>query len=226
MIVYHGSQEIVELPVYGKGKIENDYGRGFYCTESAELAKEWACPILKDGFSNQYELDINDLKVLDLNGEGFHILNWLALLLQNRKFDISKNKTLAIRGREYILENFLPDISGYDIIKGYRADDRYFAYAKDFIQGGIPVRTLAGAMRLGELGEQIVLVSAKSFQKIHFIKVEQVDSGIYHNRKTNRENRANEAFNVMHNETVPLENDLYILDIIRQGVKNDDSRLR
>jgi len=226
MIVYHGSQEIVELPIYGKGKIENDYGRGFYCTESAELAKEWACPILKDGFSNQYELDIDGLKVLDLNGEGFHILNWLALLLQNRKFDISKNKTLAVQGREYILENFLPDISGYDIIKGYRADDRYFAYAKDFIQGGIPVRTLADAMRLGELGEQIVLVSAKSFQKIHFIKAEQVDSGIYHNRKTDRENRANEAFNVMHNETVPLENDLYILDIIRQGVKNDDSRLR
>lgn len=42
MILYHGSREIVEHPLYGKGSENNDYGQGFYCTESMELAKEWA----------------------------------------------------------------------------------------------------------------------------------------------------------------------------------------
>ena len=43
MILYHGSDSIVKSPEYGKGKFYNDYGRGFYCTENKELAKEWAC---------------------------------------------------------------------------------------------------------------------------------------------------------------------------------------
>ena len=29
IIVYHGSPEIVEKPIYGKGKSYNDYGKGF-----------------------------------------------------------------------------------------------------------------------------------------------------------------------------------------------------
>ena len=80
MILYHGSPEIVEVPAYGLGSEKNDYGRGFYCTESVELAKEWACPTVKDGFANMYEFDISSLNVLYLNKKGYHILNWIALL--------------------------------------------------------------------------------------------------------------------------------------------------
>ena len=56
LILYHGSPEIIQSPVYGKGKINNDYGRGFYCTEHLELAKEWACTEGTDGYVNQYEV--------------------------------------------------------------------------------------------------------------------------------------------------------------------------
>ena len=48
--IYHGSQQIVEVPKYGVGKTYNDYGQGFYCTENIELAKEWACPVKNDGY--------------------------------------------------------------------------------------------------------------------------------------------------------------------------------
>ena len=39
--IYHGSEQIVEVPTFGKGKKNNDFGLGFYCTESDDLAKEW-----------------------------------------------------------------------------------------------------------------------------------------------------------------------------------------
>ena len=39
--LYHGSSRIIEKPVFGYGKPYNDYGLGFYCTESLEMAKEW-----------------------------------------------------------------------------------------------------------------------------------------------------------------------------------------
>lgn len=226
MHLYHGSQRIVEQPVYGFGKPENDYGLGFYCTESKELAKEWACPINTDGYANEYELDLDGLKVLNLNTDKYHILNWLALLLKNRKFDLSQNKTLGIRGRQYIIENFLPDISGYDVIIGYRADDRYFAFAKDFIQGGLSLNQLANSMRLGDLGEQVVLISPKAFEQIKFIGYEISDSSIYYMKKIERESRANDAFNRMHESESFNENDLYIIDILREEVKTDDPRLR
>lgn len=226
MLLYHGSQNIVEQPVYGLGKPENDYGLGFYCTASKELAKEWACPINNNGYANEYELNRDGLKVLNLNTENYNILNWLALLLKNRKFDLSKNKTLGIRGRQYIIENFLPDISGYDVIIGYRADDRYFAFAKDFIQGGLSLGQLARSMRLGELGEQIVLISPKAFEHIKFLRYEISDSSIYYSKKIERENRANDAFNKIHDSDNFDESDLYIIDILREEVKSDDPRLR
>lgn len=39
--LYHISHEIVEIPIYSKDSQTSDYGRGFYFTETLELAKEW-----------------------------------------------------------------------------------------------------------------------------------------------------------------------------------------
>lgn len=40
--LWHGSSHVIKHPEYGLVKPNNDYGRGFYCTRSVELAKEWA----------------------------------------------------------------------------------------------------------------------------------------------------------------------------------------
>lgn len=42
LILYHGTPNKEVVPVYGGGNDRHDYGRGFYLTESIELAKEWA----------------------------------------------------------------------------------------------------------------------------------------------------------------------------------------
>lgn len=67
MKIFHGSKKIIEKQQFGVGKIHNDYGRGFYCTESLEIAKEWECDYLEGGFANVYELDCEELKILNLN---------------------------------------------------------------------------------------------------------------------------------------------------------------
>ena len=41
LTIYHGSQKLIQQPVYGAGNVRNDYGLGFYCTENVDLAKEW-----------------------------------------------------------------------------------------------------------------------------------------------------------------------------------------
>ena len=104
-IIYHGSKDRIENPVFGGGKIYNDYGRGFYCTEQCDMAKEWAVSLHHDGFVNAYRLDLSGLRVLNLNDSDFCILHWLAILLDNRKFDT--NAPLAVEAKDYLLEHFL-----------------------------------------------------------------------------------------------------------------------
>jgi len=224
MLLYHGSPTIVKKPVFGFGSEKNDYGRGFYCTESIELAKEWACPTVQDGFANKYEFDISELKVMYLNKDGYNILNWIAVLLNNRIFP--KRSPVSRQASEYILTEFLPDISGYDVIWGYRADDSYFSYAKDFLNNTISVNQLSQAMKLGELGEQIVLMSEQAFDNIRFVEYEIADGSMYNPRRMQREERAKRAYLDSHGADFNIaDDDLFVLDILRERVKNDDPRL-
>ena len=83
--IYHGSKQIVEIPTFGLGRKNNDFGLGFYCTESNDLAKEWAVSSLRDGFSNRYTLDTEYLNTLNLNSPNYSILNWIAILVEQEE---------------------------------------------------------------------------------------------------------------------------------------------
>lgn len=223
LTIYHGSPKIIERPTYGLGNPFNDYGLGFYCTESIELAKEWACSTESDGFANRYELDMTDLSVLSLTGGDYHILNWLAVLLENRRFRISGN--IAKQARDYIAENFSVDYKAYDVIKGYRADDSYFSFASSFLNNTISLSQLERAMLLGKLGEQIVLKSQEAFNRITFMEAVTTPREIYLPKKMARDTTARADFQKEKSrETVLSEK--YVLDIIREGWKNDDQRLQ
>lgn len=221
-IIYHGSNHIIEKPEYGLGRLKNDYGQGFYCTEHIELAKEWACLEQVDGVVNKYELDMKGLTILNLSSPNYHILNWLAILLENRIFDLSF--AADKRAREYILNNFLPNYKDYDVIVGHRADDSYFLFARAFLSNDISLEQLKMAMRLGELGEQYCLKSKKAFSQIKFIESYIVDSDKYYFLRKKRDEKARNDHK-KHAEEDDI-NGVYIRDIIRGEWKNDDERLR
>ena len=219
MILYHGSQYIIEHPLFGYGNQANDYGKGFYCTESIDLAKEWACLKNHDGFANKYHLPENGLTFVNLNGPEYNILNWIAVLIENRTF-WSKN-SLSDEAKRYIHDTFLPDLSGYDVIRGYRADDSYFSFAKAFVSNTISVQQLSAAMRLGNLGEQIVLVSQKAFNEIEFIEAVSAKKEKYFLLAEARDKEARSSYRRLAQETDHM-NDLFIVDIMRRGMTNDD----
>ena len=213
-IIYHGSISVIEKPIFGAGKPYNDYGLGFYCTESLELAKEWACVDNQtNGFANKYELDLTGLKVLNLSDEKYSILNWMAILVKFRSFDTTAE--VSRRAKEFLIKNYYIDVAQYDVVIGYRADDSYFRFAKDFLNNTISVQKLAKAMQLGELGLQIVLISEKAFNSIHFISSEPVDHQIYYTKRFARDRSAREAYTS--SSTASFENEEFISDIMRRG---------
>ena len=165
--LYHGSPERVEQPLLAKGKLTNDYGQGFYCTENLELAKEWASAGNNNGVANCYELDTDGLEILNLSAPQYNILHWLALLMKYRTIRLST--PIMKQAHFFLMEHYLLDINQYDVIIGYRADDSYFSFARAFVSNEISLHQLSRAMKLGELGEQFVLKSQKAFDKIRFV---------------------------------------------------------
>ena len=155
--IYHGSEKIIEKPVFGEGKKHNDFGPGFYCTENEDLAKEWAVTKNRNGYVNIYSLNTECLNILYLNSEQYTILNWIATLVNNRVFTL--NNPVTNRARRYIIDNFSVNVNAYN---------------------AITIEQLSLAMKLGKLGEQIVLKSRLSFEQLSFVNYREAESELYY----------------------------------------------
>lgn len=221
--LYHGSSHVVMRPSLAAGRPRNDYGRGFYTTRERDMAGEWACRRGRDGFVNAYTLWADGLAVLDLLDGTHSILAWVALLLEHRSFDL-RLPTAAL-ARERLVQRFCPDLSGVDVVVGYRADDSYFSYVRSFVENALPLSALEEALYLGDLGEQTVLVSGKAFSQLAFEGYEIASAERFYPRQLDRDERARLGYLDLLERQKPSLDDLFVLDILREEMTPDDARL-
>ena len=216
--LYHGSINIVDKPEFGKGNKHNDYGLGFYCTTIESLAKEWAGKAGRYSYVNKYYLRDDNLKILDLTQPPYNnVLNWVALLLHNR--ELNENiKTNYPRELKFIEDHYLIDVSNYDIVIGYRADDSYFEFPLSFVRSEITLSTLEKVFQAGELGKQYVLVSQKAFSKIRFDSYYQIEG----TERDDYYKRVNKAKNVFKEYIIQdrYSKDIKLRDLINEDKKN------
>ena len=219
IILYHGSEKIIEKPSVAGGRKNNDYGQGFYCTRHIELAKEWAVDRDRDGFVNEYEFEPAGLNILNLNDDKYSILYWITILLEHREAKL--NTPVSKDGYDFLKKNYHIDISEYDVITGYRADDSYYSFARAFTSNQISIGQLTDAMYLGELGQQYFLQSKKAFSKIKYRKSLPADFSDYYPLKSARDSRARSEYQRL---TSSFDNGgTYILDMIREADSNGTS---
>ena len=128
--------------------------------------------------------------------------------------------------REYIVNNFFVDLTDVDIIIGYRADDSYFSFAESFVQNGLSLLSLNQALRLGKLGEQTVLISEKAFLNLEFEGAEPADKTIYYPKFITRDFNARETYRKELRNNRSYKDDIFVLDILREEMKQDDSRIQ
>lgn len=222
--ILHGTDHIIERPDISLGNPHNDYGRGFYCTKLDEMAREWACKKNTDGFVNIYEFDMEGLKVLNLLDGKHSVLNWIALLLKYRTFKL--NSEIAIDAREYMIEHYSVDLTEYDVVIGYRADDSYFQYAESFVSNALPLQSLNKALKLGRLGEQTAVISEKGFNRLKFIDAYAVDKTVYYPMFLDRDTKARDAYRKEIKKSKSYRDDLFVMDILREEMDNDDPRIQ
>ena len=171
-IIYHGSEFIIKKPEFLKGNVHNDYGLGFYCCSNKELAREWAARKKGTGFVNRYKIRDDRLKILDLTKPPFdNVLYWVALLMHNRELSNAFKQNYP-RELKYLEDKYLIDVSKYDIVIGYRADDSYFHFPEAFVRSDITLASLNAIFKAGDLGKQYVIVSEKAFKLIRFVDYE------------------------------------------------------
>ena len=193
-IIYHGSNAVVDKPLYGfaESNPHNDYGLGFYCTQNLDMAKEWGNRTTRNGFANKYSFDERGLKILNLCDKSkYTVLNWIAILLHNR--EISDDDRIEFEDALLFLEKYYIDVSQYDVVIGYRADDAYFRFPMMFVRNVLTYEKLEEIYLLGNLGKQYVLISKKAFEHIKFIKAIQCET-IYFERYRRRKDAADNSY--------------------------------
>lgn len=163
LFLFHGSPNETVTPTFGLGNEKHDYGMGFYLTESIDLAKEWAVcrPDETNGWVHKYEFDTEGLKVLDF--QQINVLSWLAELMKHR--DASDTKRYRVLAQKFI-DKYGVDTSGYDVIKGWRANASYFYIAKEFVKDNIDMDILEELLSLGGLGIQYCIKTEKAYAKL------------------------------------------------------------
>lgn len=186
IILYHGTPNKEVTPVYGGGDDKHDYGRGFYLTESVDLAKEWAVcrPNEENGWVHKYELDCENLKIMDFQKE--NILSWLAELMKHR--DAADSRRYRMLAAKFI-DKYGIDTGEYDVIKGWRANASYFYIAKEFVRDNIDLDILEELLSLGGLGIQYCIKTELAYSKLHEIETEliSVDYSEFNNRYNQRD---------------------------------------
>lgn len=209
----HGSPTTVPKPSLALCRPHNDYGPGFYCTQSFQLASEWACPTLADGYVNEYRLDTAGLALLDLADGSHSVLNWIAVLLANRTFETSLGA--MEEARQFVIDNYAVSLEGADLVHGYRADDSYFAFARAFLSNRIGVSGLRKALFEGGLGYQIMLRSEVAFQQLTWAGSTLARGRLWNPPRLERDQRAREAFQALEVESLYNRDDLRIVDLMR-----------
>ena len=153
------------------------------------LAKEWSVTANESGIVNKYSIDISGLKILNLQDLG--VIDWLVILMNHRVVNFYNivSETRRKRFLDKYKEKY--NLEEYDIIIGYRADDSYFSFVRDFIDERIYVEDLKELLLAGNLGLQYVLKSKKAFDRLKFIESENVDKEYFKYRKNRDTNARN-----------------------------------
>ncbi len=217
--IYHGSSRIVRTPAFGTGRPYNDFGLGFYCTEYPQYAAEWAVEPGRNGFVSAYSIDTDGLRIINLCSSQYNPLYWLGLLFNYREFDMSSDT--AYRAQDYISRFFSVDHQACDCIIGYRADNRCFMLAQDFLDAKLSYMSFRNAIINDDSNRQFVLKSNRAFDRISFTGYEPALSEDVFPVRRSREINSLKSIRQSAGEF-----DFFISDLIAEEVRPYDVRLR
>lgn len=144
-VLFHGSYMKIEKPDIKAGRVDVDFGLGFYTTEDEFIAKKWACKY-NQSVVNEYYIDMSQLNVLYLNLDK----EWLDIIRTFRS------------GEEYEFNE------KYDVIVGPIADDKLFTTLDMYDMGLLDVSQAIKVMNCMNYGMQTVFKTEKALDQLKY----------------------------------------------------------
>ena len=144
MLLFHGSNSIVECPQILTNGFYKDFGYGFYCTNLERQAQRWAITKRGRHIVNKYEYTPDEtLRFLQFPA----MTNaWLAFIVHCR------------RGIEH----------NYDIVEGPMADDTIWDYVEDYVAGRISKEAFWELVKFRYPTHQIVFSTGRALRTLQF----------------------------------------------------------
>jgi len=106
------------------------------------------------------------------------------------------------------------DLSGFDVVEGYRADDSYFQIVRSFVSNSLSLESLDACLRLGNLGRQIALRTEAAIAALTFVDAQKVYGTCYYPNRARRNEQAAACFLEIRNEQT-LKEGTYFIDVVR-----------
>ena len=174
LIVYHGSDKIIDKPAHNGGRKFSDFGLGFYITTNIEMAKSLASRKKEKGsYVNKYMLNTEGLNSLTFDLD----INWILFIAFNRGL-ILNNEIKKILDEKYA------GINDYDVIIGPTADDRMFDTLNLFFSNSITLTHCLQALNSMDLDVQYNVRSDKGINAMSFtnhIELDNIEKDYYSN---------------------------------------------
>ncbi|MCQ2102756.1 MAG: DUF3990 domain-containing protein [Fibrobacter sp.] len=162
MILFHGSDKIVEKPVANYGRNKVDFGQGFYLTNIHEQAAKWARIIaFKNGtgkaFVSEFNLEEEKLVALGNRYKNFmaYDMEWLNYVIDCRNGGNFQNQ--------------------YDVVEGGVANDNVIDTVENYENGIITAEQALGQLQYKKVNHQICIRSQDVLNwALHFVRWEEV----------------------------------------------------
>lgn len=155
MIVYHGSDVVVEKPILIRQKRTLDFGAGFYTTTNKKQAVSFAHKVMMRNDSqtkvvSMYEIDF-DNRVRTLDALKFDTPNadWLDFVFANRQG--------IYEGKQY------------DIVIGAVADDTIYRVFGLYEAGLLTREETLKRLKIRELYDQVTFCTEKALAQLRYI---------------------------------------------------------
>ena len=160
MIIYHGSNVVVEKPKILQSERKLDFGEGFYTTFNHEQAVRWSERVGARRKTNiqiisEYEIDLDaaekDLKIIRFDKADEEWLDFVALC----------------RSGNIMTEP-------YDIVIGSVADDDVYGTIVLYEQGFLDKEEAIKRLKVKELFNQILFHTKESLQYCRYVRHETI----------------------------------------------------
>ncbi len=184
LIIYHGSDNIINNPRHEGGRKFSDFGRGFYATTNIEMAKSWAARRKdKPAYVNKYMFNVDGLNSLTFDLD----IHWILFIAYNRGL-ILNDEINDILSEKY------KNINKYDVIIGPTADDRMFDTLNLFFNNNITIDHCLHALNSMDLDIQYNIKTQTGIDAVAFsgsTELDELDKEYYSNEVKAKKNIMN-----------------------------------